>query len=90
MSGTGGLFIHGDPIIRGREEKVMKKRAISFFLALLMAVTLLGNGIPAYAQETENPVIATEETINKVTEDDVSLETSSETSPDAEHEQETS
>ena len=68
----------------------MKKRAISFFLALLMAVTLLGNGIPAYAQETENPVIATEETINKVTEDDVSLETSSETSPDAEHEQETS
>lgn len=68
----------------------MKKRAISFFLALLIAVTLLGNGIPAYAQEAKNPVIAAEETTNKVTEDDVSLDTSSETSPDAEPEQETS
>ena len=63
LIGTGGLFIHGDPIITEREEKVMKKRAISFILCLMMVVTLFGNGIPVYAaNELEQPIVATEET----------------------------
>ena len=49
----------------------MKKRAISFVLCLMMAVTLLGNGIPVYAQIAEQPAITTEETGNEVTEDEV-------------------
>ena len=49
----------------------MKQRTLSFVLSLLMAVTLLGNVMPAYAEETEQPVITTEETGNEVTEDEV-------------------
>lgn len=66
----GSLFIHGDPIIKEREEKVMKKRAISFVLCLMMVVTLLGNGIPVYAaNELEPPIISTEETSQETPEE---------------------
>lgn len=56
----------------------MKKRATSFLLALLMTLTLLGNGIPVYAEATDVPAVSTEETINKTTEDDISSATPSE------------
>ena len=49
----------------------MKKRALSFVLSLLIAVTLLGNMMPVYAEETEQPVITTEEMGNEVTEDEM-------------------
>ena len=45
----------------------MKKRALSFVLSLLIAVTLLVNMMPVYAEETEQPVITTEEMGNEVT-----------------------
>ena len=61
----------------------MKKRATSFLLALLMTLTLLGNGIPVYAEATNVPVVSTEETINKTTEDDTSSATPSEADPSA-------
>ena len=56
----------------------MKQRTLSFVLSLLIAVTLLGNMMPVYAEETEQPVITTEETGNEVTEDEVE-ETAGET-----------
>lgn len=51
----------------------MKKRATSFLLALLMALTLLGNGIPVYAEATGASSISTEETTDEITEDGASL-----------------
>jgi len=65
----------------------MKKRAISFVLCLMMVVTLLNNGIPVYAEATEQPVIMTEETTNEVTEDAAPLKTSPEAEPSVEPEE---
>ena len=65
----------------------MKKRAMSLLLCLIMVVTLLGNVIPAYAQEAEPPAIAAEETTPEVTEDVALLESSPETEPSGEPEE---
>lgn len=50
----------------------------SFLLAMLMAVTLLCNGIPIYAEAAGDRAIAAEETINEAAEDGIDLATPSE------------
>ena len=56
----------------------MKKRAASFLLALLMTLTLLGDGIPVYAESKDAMTVSTEETINKTADNDASLSALSE------------
>ena len=64
----------------------MKKRVTSFLLALLMSLTLLGNGIPAYAEATGEPVIAEEEATVEITEEGEALASPSDTESSAESE----
>ncbi|MFR0034503.1 MAG: SpaA isopeptide-forming pilin-related protein, partial [Clostridium sp.] len=65
----------------------MKKRVTSFLLALLMAVTLLGNGPSVYAQTADGPAISAEETTNEMAEDEALLATPSEAEPSEEPEE---
>lgn len=65
----------------------MKKRATSFLLALLMALSLLGNGIPVYAEATGASSISAEETTDEITEDGASLATPSEAEPSTDREE---
>ena len=65
----------------------MKKRATSFLLALLMVLTLLGNGIPVYAEATGASSISAEETTDEITEDGASLATPSEAEPSTDREE---
>ena len=64
----------------------MKKRITSFLLALLMAVTLLGNGPSVYAA-ADGSAIPAEETTNEKAEDEALPATPSEAEPSAEPEE---